>query len=141
MDAPSGVSPARGTEAALLAREGNQAIVATGVAVDAEEPVREHAAAEEGAKLLLDETRRWMFPERRTGEEAFQLLAHDLVKEGLLRFMALVLGHEVPDWDQGWNAADEASARSPSGQPAACPAACPCAGSARSRPALPRECP
>ena len=86
--------------------------------------MREHAAAEEGAKFLLDETGRWMFPERRTGEEAFQLLAHDLVKEGLLRFMALVLGHEVPDWDQGWNAANEASARSPSGQPTAYPAGC-----------------
>ncbi len=83
--------------------------------------MREHAAAEEGAKLLLDETRRWMFPERRTGEEAFQLLAHDLVKEGLLRFMALVLGHEVPDWDQGWNTANEPSARSPSGQPGGLP--------------------
>ena len=87
------------------------------VAVETEKSMREHAAPKEGAKFLLDETRRWMFPERRTSEEAFQLLAHDLMKEGLLRFMALVLGHEIPDRDQGWNAAAEASARSPAGQP------------------------
>ena len=75
--------------------------MATRVAVGAEKAVREHAAAEEGAKLLLDEAWCRLFSERRTGEEAFQLLAHDLVKEGLLRFMALVLGHVVPDRDQG----------------------------------------
>jgi hypothetical protein len=33
-------------------------------------------------------------------EEALQLLAHDLVKKSLLRLMALVLGHEVPDRDR-----------------------------------------
>ncbi len=85
--------------------------MATRVAVEAEKAVREHAAAEEGAKLLLDEAWCRLFSERRTGEEAFELLAHDLVKEGLLRFMALVLGHEVPDRDRrGWNAEEEATA-------------------------------
>ncbi len=91
-----------------ISREGDQAIGSTLVAVETKEPVREHAAAEKGAKLLLDETRRWMFPESRTGEEAFQLLAHDLVKEGLLRFMALVLGHEAPTGTRG----EECSKRS-----------------------------
>ena len=75
--------------------------MATRVAVEAEKAVREPAAVEEGAKLLLDEAWCRLFSERRTGEEAFQLLAHDRVKEGLLRFMALALGHEVPDRDQG----------------------------------------
>jgi len=37
--------------------EGDQAIVSTLVAVETEEAVREHAAADEGAKLLLDEAR------------------------------------------------------------------------------------
>ncbi len=76
--------------------------------------MREHAAAEEGAKLLLDESRCRLFPERRAGEEAFELLPHDLVKKGLLRLMALVLGHEIPDRDRrGWNAAKEARADRP----------------------------
>jgi len=74
--------------------------VSTLVAVETEEPMREHAAAEKGAKLLLDETWRWMFPERRTGEEAFQLLAHYLVEERLLRLVALVFGHRVPSRDR-----------------------------------------
>jgi hypothetical protein len=76
-----------------------------------QEPMCEHAAAEEGAKLLLDESRCRLFPERPAGQKAFELLPHDLVKKGLLRFMALVLGHEVPDRDRsGWNAAKEARA-------------------------------
>ena len=41
-----------------------------------------------------------MIPVARAREEAFQLLADDLVKEGLLRLMPLVLGHEVPDRDR-----------------------------------------
>jgi len=38
-------------------------------------------------------------PVARVREEAFQLLADDLVKEGLLRLVALALGHEVPGRD------------------------------------------
>ena len=41
-----------------------------------------------------------MVPVARAREKAFQLLADDLVKEGLLRLMPLVLGHEVPDRDR-----------------------------------------
>jgi hypothetical protein len=41
-------------------------------------------------------------------EEAVQRLAHDLVKKSLLRLMALIPGHEVPDWDRrGWSADKE----------------------------------
>ena len=58
------------------------------------------AAAQERAKLVLDETRRRLLPEAGTREEAFELLSDDLVEERLLRFMALVLVHEVPDRDR-----------------------------------------
>ncbi len=73
----------------------------TGVAVNAQESVREHAAAEEGAKLFLDEARGCLLPVGSSREKAFELLANDLMKESLLRFMALVLGHEVPHRDRG----------------------------------------
>ena len=98
---------ARRTEAAALAREGDQAVVTAGVAVHAEEAVREHAAAEEGAKLLLDEARSGLLSVCGAREEAFELLANDLMKKSLLRFMALVLGHEVPDRDRRGESAEE----------------------------------
>jgi hypothetical protein len=41
-----------------------------------------------------------MFPERGSSERAFQLLAHDLVEERLLRLVALVLGHLDPVRDR-----------------------------------------
>ena len=91
---------ARGTEATALAREGHQAVVAAVVAVQSQEAVRQDAAAKECAKLLLDEAGRGLIPMARTREEAFQLLADDLVKEGLLRLMPHVLGHEVPGRDR-----------------------------------------
>ena len=67
--------------------------------------MREHAAAKERAKLLLDEARSRLLSVCGAREEAFELLAHDPMKESLLRFTALVLGHEVPDRDRrGWSA-------------------------------------
>lgn len=72
----------------------------TCVAVDAQEPVREHAAPEECAKLLLDEARSRLLSPRGAREEAFELLANDLVEKSLLRLMPLVLGHEIPDGDR-----------------------------------------
>ena len=59
-----------------------------------------HAAAEEGAKLLLDEARRGLLSVCGAREEAFELLANDLMQKSLLRLTALVLGHEVPDRDR-----------------------------------------
>jgi hypothetical protein len=93
-------SSARRTEAAALAREGDQAVVTTGVAANAQESVREHATAKEGPKLLLHEARSGLLSVCGAREEAFELLANDLMKESLLRLMALVLGHEVPDRDR-----------------------------------------
>jgi hypothetical protein len=90
----------RGTEAAALARERDQAIVTTLVAVQAEEAMRQDAATQEGAKLLLDEARDRLIPVGRAREKALELSADDLVEEGLLRVTALVLAHEIPFRDQ-----------------------------------------
>jgi len=85
--------------------------VATFVAVEAQEPVRENATAKEGAKLLLDEARGRLISQCGAREEALQLLAHNLVKKSLLRLMALALGHEIPDRDRrGWSADEEVRA-------------------------------
>ena len=70
--------------------------MSTVVAVQAQEAMRQDAATQEGAKLLLDEARDRLIAVGRAREKALELLANDLVKEGLLRVMALVLGHEVP---------------------------------------------
>jgi hypothetical protein len=67
--------------------------------VYAQEPVREHATAKEGAKLLLDEAGSGPLSVCSAREEAFELLANDLMKESLLRLMALVPGHAVPGRD------------------------------------------
>jgi hypothetical protein len=67
--------------------------VAALVAVESEEAVCENATAKERAKLLLDEARRRLLPSGRAREELFQPLPDDLVKEGLLRLVALILDH------------------------------------------------
>ncbi len=86
----------------------------TGVAVHTEEPAREHAAAKERANLLLDEARSGLLSVCGAREEAFELLAHDLMKKSLLRLMTLILGHEIPDRDRmGESTADEARADRP----------------------------
>ena len=83
--------------------------MSTLVAVETEEAVCKHAAAEEGAELLLDEARGRLTSQCPAREEAFQLFAHDLVKKSLLWLMAPVLGHDVPDRDRrGWSAETEA---------------------------------
>jgi hypothetical protein len=92
-------APARRAEAAALAREGDEAVVAAAVTVQPQEAVRQDATAQEGAELLLDEARYRLIAVGRAREKALELLADDLVEEGLLRLMALVLGHEVPSRD------------------------------------------
>jgi len=74
-------SAARRAKAATLARERDQAVVAAAVAVQAQEAVREHTAAQERPKFLLDEVRSHLAAIRGTREEAFQLLADDLVQK------------------------------------------------------------
>jgi hypothetical protein len=58
--------------------------------------MRQDTAAQEGPELLLDEARNRLIAVGRAREEALELLADDLVEEGLLRVMALVLDHEAP---------------------------------------------
>jgi hypothetical protein len=79
--------------------------------METKEAVREHATAEEGAKFLLDEVRGLLLSVRGARKEACELLANDLMKESLLRLMALVLSHEAPDRDRGgWRADQEVRA-------------------------------
>jgi hypothetical protein len=85
--------------------------MSTRVTVETKEAVREHAAAKEGAKLLLYEAWSGLLSVCGAREKAFELLANDLMQESLLRFMALVLGHKVPDRDRvGESAKEEARA-------------------------------
>jgi hypothetical protein len=63
--------------------------------MDSEEAVREDAATQECAKLLLEEARRRVHPEGRAREESFQLLSDHLVEERLLRLVAPVIDHLV----------------------------------------------
>ena len=72
----------------------------TRVAVNAQKSVCEYAAAEEGAKLLLDEARGRLLSACGAREETFELLADDSMKESLLGFMAFVLGHMAPTRDR-----------------------------------------
>ena len=72
----------------------------TRVAVNAQEAMREHAAAEEGAKLLLDEARGRLLSACGAREKTFELLADDSMNESLLGFMAFVLGHTAPNRDR-----------------------------------------
>ena len=60
---------AGGAEAAALARERHEAIVAALVAAEAQEAVGGDAATQEGAELLLDEIRRWTLARPRPVEE------------------------------------------------------------------------
>jgi hypothetical protein len=91
---------ARRAEAASLAREGDEAITATVVAVHAEEAVREDAAVEVGAELALDEPGYRRARLACTTEKGLELFADDAVEERLLRLVAFVLGHAVPHRDR-----------------------------------------
>ncbi|MCG8589641.1 MAG: hypothetical protein MJE66_10150 [Proteobacteria bacterium] len=72
----------------------------TGVAVNAKEAVREHATAQEGAKLLLDEARSRLISVCSARQEAIELLANHLMEESRFRLMARVLGQSVPGRDR-----------------------------------------
>lgn len=91
---------ARRAETAALAGKRDQAVLATVVAVESEEAVRQDAATQERAKLLLDEPGCRLLPRGRAREESFQLLSDHLVEERLLRLVALVLGHRVASRDR-----------------------------------------
>ena len=79
------------TEAAALAGEGDQAVVAAGVAVNAQKAVREYAASEIGAEFAFDEPSYRRVLLTSASEEGREVLSNDLVEQGLLRLVTLVL--------------------------------------------------
>ena len=82
------------TEAAALAREGDEPVAAAGVAVHADESMSQHAALEVRADLALDETGDGGALRSRTSEEGDELRADDLVEKRLLRLMASVFSDD-----------------------------------------------
>ena len=73
---------AGGAEPAPLAREGDEAIVPAGIAVDAQESMGEDAALEDGAELSFDEAR----------QRAGALAGQEGLENGLLGPVAFVAG-------------------------------------------------
>ena len=82
--------PSAGGAKAALAREGDQAVVAALVAVQAEEAMSQHAAFEIGAELALDETGNGMATPASSGQEGLELRLDDAVKDALLGTTSLV---------------------------------------------------
>jgi hypothetical protein len=75
---------AGGAEAAPLAGEGHEAVVAAVVAAQAQKAVGENATAQQGAQFLLDEAEHGMPAFGRAGQGVLELLANRPVEEGLL---------------------------------------------------------
>ncbi len=93
-------SATRWTEPTALAREGDQSIVPAVVAVEAQEAMRQDSAAQERAQLLLDEAGRGLLSASRLCEEGLEVLAYDLVEQGSLGLVALVLDGGAPSRDR-----------------------------------------
>ena len=81
---------AGGTEAAALAREGDDAVQAAGVAVHAHEAAGEDAAAEEAPELALDEAGHRALTGLRAGQEGLELRLNHSVEDTLLGAAACV---------------------------------------------------
>jgi hypothetical protein len=73
---------ARRVEAAALAREGDDAVEPAAVAVRAYEAIGKDSAAQEGAKLALDEAGHWPLACGSARQERLELLLHDAVEDG-----------------------------------------------------------
>jgi hypothetical protein len=80
----------RRTEPPTLAREGDGAIVAACIAVDAKESVGEDAALEIAADLAFDEAGDGRPHRSCAGEEGLELVADDLMEKGLLGLVTFV---------------------------------------------------
>jgi hypothetical protein len=80
----------RRTESTSLAREGNEPIVSTRVAMDSQESVSEYAALEIRPNLSLHEPGNGRALPSRPSQEGLELLADDFVEQGLFGFMAFV---------------------------------------------------
>jgi hypothetical protein len=83
---------ARRTESAAFTREGHQAVVAAGIAVDAHESMGQHAALEIRPDLALDEAGDGSALRSRADEKRHELRADDLVEQSLLGLVADVVG-------------------------------------------------
>ena len=83
---------ARRTEAATLAAESDEAVLAAGIAVDADESMGEYATLEVRPDLALHESGDGRALRSRSGEEGHELRADDFVQEGLLGFVTNVVG-------------------------------------------------
>ena len=77
-------STAGGTEPATLARERYQAVLPAIVAVRAQESEGQHAAAQVGTELLLDEAGDGLAALASVGQEGLELPLDDAVEEALL---------------------------------------------------------
>ena len=103
---------AGGTEAAALAADRDEAIVAAGVAVDPDESMGKEAAREIGPDLALDEA-----GDGRAGgpspiEKGDELRADDFVQEGLLGLVTNVVGDgEASGGTGAWGRGDRPSGR------------------------------
>ena len=84
-----------GTEPAPLTREGNEAIVATCVAVDAQKAMSQHAALEVGTDLTLDEASDGGARGLRACDEGCELFTNDAMKESVLGLVAFVANRGV----------------------------------------------
>jgi hypothetical protein len=89
-------STARRAEPPTAAREGEQAVVAAAVAVQAQEAVGQHSAFEVGAQLSLYEARHRRAPLACAREEALEMFSDDFVEQRLLGLAAFVLDGAGP---------------------------------------------
>lgn len=88
-------APVGGTEPASLTGEGDEAIVATCVAVDAQKAMSQHAALEVGADLALDEASDRRPRRLRPCDEGCELFTNDAMKESVLGLVAFVANRGV----------------------------------------------
>jgi hypothetical protein len=80
----------RRTESTSLAREGNEPIVSTSVAMDTQKSVSEYPALQIRTDLSLHETGDGRALPSRPSQEGLELLADDFMEKGLLGFVAFV---------------------------------------------------
>ena len=84
------VAAATWAKASAFAREGDEAVEAAIVAVQAQEAMGEDAAAQEGMELLLDEAGHGLFASLRARQEGLEFLSDDVVEDALFGAMSRV---------------------------------------------------
>jgi hypothetical protein len=84
------VAAATGAKAPAFAREGDEAVEAAIVAVQAQETMGEDATAQEGMKLLFDEAGHGLFARLCACQKGFEFLPDDVVEDALFGAMSCV---------------------------------------------------